>query len=36
MDIMRKFDKNKDGLISFLELVEGLREHIGIKIFKGE
>ena len=35
MDMIRKLDKNKDGMISFIELSEGLRE-IGIKIFKGE
>jgi Ca2+-binding EF-hand superfamily protein len=35
MDLIRKLDKNKDGMISFIELTEGLRE-IGIKIFKGE
>jgi Ca2+-binding EF-hand superfamily protein len=35
MDLMRKLDKNKDGMISFVELSDGLRE-IGIKIFKGE
>ena len=34
-DLFRKLDKNKDGMISFFELSEGLRE-IGIKIFKGE
>ncbi len=33
--MIRKIDKNKDGMISFLELSDGLRE-IGIKIFKGE
>jgi Ca2+-binding EF-hand superfamily protein len=32
---MKKFDLNKDGLLTPLELVEGLRE-MGIKIFKGE
>ena len=35
MDMIRKLDKNKDGMISFIELSEGLRE-FGIKIFKGE
>ena len=32
---MKKFDVNKDGFLTPLELVEGLRE-MGIKIFKGE
>jgi Ca2+-binding EF-hand superfamily protein len=35
MFLMKKLDTNKDGVISYLELVEGLRE-MGIKIFKGE
>jgi Ca2+-binding EF-hand superfamily protein len=32
---MKKLDTNKDGYITYLELVEGLRE-MGIKVFKGE
>ena len=33
--LIKKFDTNKDGLVSYLELAEGLRE-LGIKVFKGE
>jgi Ca2+-binding EF-hand superfamily protein len=33
--LMKKLDTNKDGYITYLELVEGLRE-MGIKVFKGE
>ena len=35
MHLMRKLDTNKDGYITYLELVEGLRE-MGIKVYKGE
>jgi Ca2+-binding EF-hand superfamily protein len=35
MFLMKKLDTNKDGFITYLELVEGLRE-MGIKVFKGE
>jgi hypothetical protein len=35
MHLMRKLDTNKDGFITYLELVEGLRD-MGIKIYKGE
>jgi len=35
MHLMRKLDTNKDGAITYLELVEGLRD-MGIKIYKGE
>lgn len=33
---MKKLDTNKDGFITYLELVEGVRELYGIKVFKGE
>ena len=33
--IIKKLDTNKDGLISYLELAEGMNE-LGIKIFKGQ
>lgn len=33
---MKKLDTNKDGYITYLELVEGVRELYGIKVFKGE
>jgi len=33
--LMKNLDTNKDGFITYLELVEGLRE-MGIKVFKGE
>ena len=35
MHLMRKLDTNKDGAITYLELVEGLRD-MGIKVYKGE
>ncbi len=35
MTLLRKLDTNKDGAITYLELVEGLRD-MGIKVYKGE
>lgn len=35
MDLMRRLDTNKDGALTYLELVEGLRD-MGIKVYKGE
>ena len=33
--LMKRFDVNKDGFLTYIELTEGLRE-MDIKIFKGE
>lgn len=36
MALVRKLDTNRDGHISSVELVNGLRDMFGIKLFKGE
>ena len=36
MTLFRKLDANKDGHITSVELVNGLRDMFGIKLFKGE
>ena len=36
MNLMRKMDTNKDGFLTMGELVDGLRDLLGIKLTQGE